>query len=378
MVRRYAPTAWGLLLATVVWWLAAGMSARAGQASGPPGPPSGATGRWVLTGTVHNPYGIGIPGAEVELAALGMRVQADAGGRFRLEGRGSPGSVQVSVRGTGYLPRTFPVTLAADQELRLDFELAIDGVHFLRALEDVRLRLYREGGFSPIAWWVPRLGLVVRYTRPELRGSQDRLFEMFSAVIIAKEIMAPFPYLHDGDAQLISEAVTPSEHLLRRYPRGPLLEMLARGTPDIERALTWTQEHYEFYRNGQGQGREVPGWAQVQRALDAVTSELFREPEAGGVYVPGYGLLFNAPRAPQFPPVTALSVLSMLLALRVPIPEGDRIFVQLDDGEALWALEAPIQTLRRLLDSQQEQDLYLDLPNLEDLRVYRNGMPWGR
>lgn len=378
MVRRLASSALGLLIVSVACWLAAGPSAWAGQAPKAPVAPPSSTGRWVLTGTVHNPYGVGIPGAEVEIAALGLWAQTDAGGRFRLEGQGSPGNVQVWVSGTGYLPRTFQVVLAADQEVRSDFELAIDGTHFLRALEDVRLRVYREGGFSPLVWWVPRLGLVVRYTRPELRGSQDRLFEMFSAVIIAKEIMAPFPYLHDGRAQLISEAVTPTEHLLRRYPRGPLLEMLARGTPDMESALAWTQEHYEFYRNGQGQGREVPGWAEVQAALDAVTSELFREPEAGGVYVPGYGLVFNAPRAPQFPPVTSLSVLSMLLALRVPIPEGDRIFVQLEDGDALWALEAPIQTLRRLLDSQEEHDLYLDLPNLEDLRVYRNGMPWGR
>lgn len=365
-MRQRVRIGWGLWLA-VVLWAASASAAWAGPAAG----------SWALSGSVRNPYGVGIPGAEVEVLGIGARARTQEDGRFRLEGPGSPGSVQVAVRSAGYVARTYNVLLAADQEVRQDFQLAIDGQQFRQALEDVTLRLYREGAFSPVAWFVPRLGLVVRYTRPELRGSRDRLFEMFSAVVIAKEIMAPFPYLHDGDAQLISEAVTPSEHLLRRYPRGPLLELLARGTPDLQSALEWTQQHFDFYRNGRSQSREVPGWADIQRALDAVTAELFQEPEAGGCYVPGYGLLFNAPRAPQFAPVTTLSVLSMLLAVRVPIPEGDRIFVQMDDGEALWALEAPIQTLRRLVQAQAQEDFQLDLESIQDLHVYRNGMPWG-
>lgn len=349
--------------------------ARGQQAAGAA---AGAAGTWRLTGVVRNPYGLPIPEATVEaMTQPGMVAQTDERGRFRLEGQGSPGPVQVVFRRAGYVPKALRILLEQGTEVRQDVELAIDAAQFRSALDDVKVRLYREGGFSPSVWFIPRLGLVTRYTRPELRSSQDRLFEMFSAVLIAREVMAPFPYLHDGDAQLISEAVTPTEHLLRRYPRGPLLEMLAKGTLDVQAALEWSERHFEFYRNGQGQGREVPGWQAIQSALDAVTAELFREPEAGGLYVPGYGLVYNAAPAPQFPPVTALSVLSMLLAVRVPIPEGDRIFVQLDDRDSIWALEAPVQTLRRLLEMQGEEEFRLDPETVRELHVYRDGMPWG-
>lgn len=341
-----------------------------------PGAAEGAV-SWQITGTVTNPYGVGIPEATVEAPRAGLSAATGPDGRFRLEGRGSPGTVQIVAYRKGYVPKAVNVLVGANQEVRQDLELAVDPAQFRQALDDVKVRLYREGGFSPTVWFIPRLGLVVRYTRPELRSAQDRLFEMFSAVLIAKEIMAPFPYLHDGNAQLISEAVTPSEHLLRRYPRGPLLEMLAQGTPDLQTALAWTEQHYEFYRNGRGQAREIPGWEAIQKALDAVTAELFQEPEAGGLYVPGYGLVFNAAPAPQFPPVTALSVLSMLLAVRVPVPEGDRIFVQLDDRQSIWALEAPVQTLRRLLETQRQEQFQLDLESIRELHVYRDGMPWG-
>lgn len=351
--------------------------AAAEQAQAPQGGQGESSASWRLTGAVKNPYGVGIPEATVEAPRMGLSVTTGPDGRFRLEGKGSPGTVQIVAYRTGYVPKVLNVLVERDQEVRQDLELAIDADQFRKALDDVTLRLYREGGFSPTVWFVPRLGLVVRYTRPELRSPQDRLFEMFSAVLIAKEVMAPFPYLHDGAAQLISEAVTPSEHLLRRYPRGPLLEMLAKGTPDLQTALAWTEQHYEFYRNGRGKTREIPGWDAIQKALDAVTAELFQEPEAGGLYVPGYGLVFNAAPAPQFPPVTALSVLSMLLAVRVPVPEGDRIFVQLDDRQSIWALEAPIQTLRRLLEAQRHDEFQLDLESIQDLHVYRNGMPWG-
>lgn len=368
--------------ALVVWLggmavLARLVTAAAEPAQAPPtGEAEGAV-SWQITGTVTNPYGVGIPEATVEAPRAGLSATTGPDGRFRLEGRGSPGAVQIVAYRTGYVPRAVNVLVGANQEVRQDLELAVDPVQFRQALDDVKVRVYREGGFSPTVWFIPRLGLVVRYTRPELRSPQDRLFEMFSAVLIAKEIMAPFPYLHDGNAQLVSEAVTPSEHLLRRYPRGPLLEMLAQGTPDLQTALAWTEQHYEFYRNGRGQAREIPGWEAIQKALDAVTAELFQEPEAGGLYVPGYGLVFNAAPAPQFPPVTALSVLSMLLAVRVPVPEGDRIFVQLDDRQSIWGLEAPVQTLRRLLEAQRQEQFELDLESIRELHVYRDGMPWG-
>lgn len=352
------------------------LAARAAGQGTPQQQPGAQEPAWRFTGAVKDPYGMGVKGARVRVVQLNLATETATDGSFQFEGRGTPGVVQVSAERPGYLPRTVSVTIEPGGLVRRDIELAINGEHFRQALDDVKLRLYREGGYSPLVWFIPRLGLVVRYTRPELRTSQDRLFDMLSAVVIAKDVMAPFPYLHDT-AQLVGETVTPSEHLLRRYPRGPLLERVGQGSLDLQSALAWTERYFEFYRNGKGQNREVPGWQAIQQALDAVTAELFVEPGAGGVYVPGYGLVFNALPAPQFPPITALSVLGMLLAARVPVPDGERIFVQMDDRQALWALEAPVQTLRKLVSAQSQETFQLDLATIQDLYLLRNGMPWG-
>lgn len=346
----------------------------AGPALSPPaGEPAGS---WVLEGLVVNPYGQPVEGARVQLSEPGVQAVTGPDGRFRLTAAGT-GSVRVTVRRAGYVARSELVPAGPGHPAPIRLALEVDGERFREALEEVKLRIYREGGFTPLVWFVPRLGLVARYTRPALRTPQDHLFDMFSAVVLARDALAPFPYLHEGSA-LVSEAVTPQEHLLRRYPRGPFLEMVAQGGADLSRAIDWTQEHYEFYRNGRSATREIPSWDEIQKSMEAVSAELFTEPEVGGTYVPGYGLVFQAVRAPQFPPVTSMTVLSMLLAVRVPLPENDRIFVQFDDGQALWALEAPVGTLRNLVKAGRDPQARLDPSGLGEFFVYRNGSPWGR
>ncbi len=333
-------------------------------------------GRWVLAGQVVNPYGQPVEGARLQLSEPGVEAVTGPDGTFRLEG-GPGAAVRLTVRRPGYVARSELVQVSQESPVSVRLALEIDGERFREALEEVRLRIYREGGFTPLVWFVPNLGLVARYTRPSLRTPQDHLFDMFSAVVLARDALAPFPYLHAGSA-LVSEVVTPEEHLLRRYPRGPFLEMVSQGGVELSRAVEWTQEHYEFYRNGRSATREIPGWDEIRKGVQTVTAELFVEPEVGGTYVPGYGLVFQAVKAPQFPPVTSLTVLSMLLAVRVPLGENDRIFVQFDDGQAWWALEAPVTALRNLVRIGRNPQSQLEPSQLSEFFVYRNGNPWGR
>lgn len=358
-----------MALAAMLGLVAAGMAAAQAQDAGDP------TGSWRIRGVVTGPHGYGIGGVRIEVQRLALSCISADDGRFELQGTGA-GVAQLALTRPGYVPRVVEVAVGPGADVQQDMELAVEGEAFQQAIDDVKVKLYREGGFSPLVWFVPRLGLVVRFTRPALRTAQDRLFDMFSAVMIARDALAPFPYL-GADALLVSEAVTPDEHLLRSYPRGPLLQRLAGSAPlDLPAALAWTEQYYDFYRDGRSSRKEVPGWQSIQSSLDQITEELFVEPEAGGVYVPGYGLVFHGLPARQFPAVMALSVLSMVLAVRVPVPDGDWIFVQFEDQQVLWAMEAPVQTIRRLVASQQAETFELDLEAMRDVHVYRNGVPW--